>query len=254
MWNQKIASLFIISAICLITACANQSTGSKPNTRYNPGTQASRQAEAHINLGAAYYRERKLDIALEEFELATRYDANNPQAHNGLGLVYQALKQTNKANAAFQRAINLDPSNSSTQNNYGNFLCNNGQYKEAIPHFLEAIKNPLYKTPHIAYNNAGICAMRGKDRASAEKYFYNALRINPLMHTAAYSLAKLQYNRDAPEAAKRTLQNTLITAPNPRVLWLGIQIARKLGNQNDEANYRIQLRKKFPNSKEAQQL
>lgn len=254
MWNQKVASLLIISAICLMSACANQPTGSQPNTRYNPGTQTSQQAEAHINLGAAYFRERKYEIALEEFELATRFDPRNPQAYNGLGLVYAILKQTNKANAAFEHAISLDPSNSAAQNNYGNFLCKNGKHNEAIPHFLEAIKNPLYKTPHVAYNNAGICAMRGKDRINAEKYFYNALRISPLMHNTAYNLAKLQLNRGAPEAAKKTLSNALISAPSPKILWLGIEIARKLGNQTDEAGYRIQLRKKFPDSQEAQQL
>jgi type IV pilus assembly protein PilF len=247
MWLlTRIMALIIISTLC---ACVSQT-----KDPYNNNTLATKQAIAHTNLGAAYFQEQKLEIALEEFKIAIDYDPNYAQAYNGLGLVEATLGQTKKANDAFSRSIQLDPTNSQSQNNYGNFLCGNGHHLESIPHFLEAVKNPLYSTPNLAYTNAGICAMRGGDSNNAEKYFIDALKIQPLTHVAAYHLASIQFKRGEATKAQATLQNSLMVSPNPESLWLGIQIARKLGARNDEASYTILLRKQFPNSPQAQQL
>lgn len=42
----------------------------------------------------------------------------------------------------------------------------------------------------------------------------------------------------------------MLVAPDAEMLWLGIRIARKLGDKNSEASYSLQLRRKFPNSNE----
>ncbi|HAJ71551.1 MAG TPA: type IV pilus biogenesis/stability protein PilW, partial [Methylophilaceae bacterium] len=46
----------------------------------------------------------------------------------------------------------------------------------------------------------------------------------------------------------------LIASPSPDVLWLGIKIARAVGNQDNEASYAILLRKEYPDSAEAKML
>jgi type IV pilus assembly protein PilF len=71
---------------------------------------------------------------------------------------------------------------------------------------------------------------------------------------AAYQLASIQFKRNEVTAAKTTLQNAVLSQPTPEVLWLAIQIARKLGIKNDEASYALQLRRQYPDSEQAKLL
>lgn len=239
----------LVLFIGLISGCVTQS-----NNPYNQVSSETNQARAHTELGAAYLQEGKYEIALEEFNIAIQKDAEYALAYNGIGMVNSALGENAKADAAFKKALQLKPNSSESHTNYGNFLCKTGRYDESIKHFLDAVKNPLYETPHIAYANAGICSIRNKDFVNAERYLTISLQIQPLMHPAAYHLANIQFNRGDAKTAKATLQNTLIAAPSPEVLWLGIKIERVLGDKDNEASYAIQLRKQYPNSAEAQLL
>jgi type IV pilus assembly protein PilF len=112
----------------------------------------------------------------------------------------------------------------------------------------------LYGTPNLAYANAGICSKRKNDIQNAERYLNKALELQPLTYSAAQHLAEIQFNRGDAGLAKKTLQNALVAAPTSETLWLGIRIARALGDKNDEASYSLELRRKFPNGKEAQLL
>lgn len=245
MWGRVLT----VMLAAMLSACVTQS-----NSPYNNDAAAKSRAKAHTELGAAYYEQSKYEIALDEFNVAIKNDPQYALAYNGLGLVHAALGENDKADKAFQKALQLQPQSSESHNNYGNFLCNLGRYDASIHHFLEAVKNPLYGTPHLAYTNAGICSARKKDFATAELYLSKALQIQPLTHSAAYHLANIQLNKGDASAAKNTLQNTLIASPSPEVLWLGIKIERVLGDKDNEASYAIQLRKQYPNSAETQLL
>ncbi len=209
------------------------------------------RARAHTDLGAVYFQQKQYEIALEEFSLATKIDPNFALAYNGLGLVNAELGKDSDADSNFKKAVQIDPNNSESQNNYGTFLCSRSRFDESIPHFLAAVKNPLYATPAMAYTNAGVCSVRKKDMANAEVYFNKALQIDPLMNAAAYQLANIQFQRKQTTTAKKTLQNALLTRPGPEILWLGIQIERELGDQDEEASYALQLRRLYPDSSQA---
>ena len=56
---------------------------------------------------------------------------------------------------------------------------------ESIVQFSDAVKDPLYGTPEMAYLNAGICSLKKKDEKNAEVYLQKALQIQPLLHQAA---------------------------------------------------------------------
>lgn len=246
----KAASLSAIFA--LATACAT-GTQSSSNDGYGDSDTTIR-ARAHSDLGAAYLQQNKLEIALTEFTLATKIDANHSPAYNGLGLVYAALGEDAKADANFKKAIQIQPKSSESHNNYGSFLCSKKRFAESIPHFLEAIKNPLYPTPNLAYANAGICSARNNDNKNAEIYLVKALQIEPLTHSAAYQLAEIQFNRGEIVLAKSTVQNTLLINPNVETLWLGYKIERSLGGKDAQASYALQLRKQYPDSEQTRLL
>lgn len=238
--------------LALVSACVID-TSKGADSSYGE-TKLTERARVHTELGAAYYQQNKLEIALDEFNHAAEIDPNYGQAYNGLGLVYQALNETAKADASFKKAIQVQPGNSESHNNYGNFLCTTKHYDESIVQFLEAVKNPLYTTPNLAYANAGICSMRKNDHVNAETYLNKALAIEPLTHSAAYALADIQFKRKDVALAKKTLQNALIAAPTPETLWLGIKIERVMGDKDNEASYALQLRQQYPSSEQARLL
>lgn len=213
-------------------------------------TALSERARAHSDLAAAYLQQGKYEIALNEFTIATQIDPTYSPAYNGLALVYASLGEDAKADANFKKALQLKPNSSESHNNYGSFLCARKRYDESIVHFLEAVKNPLYTTPNMAYANAGICSARKNDIKNAELYLNKALQIQPLTYSAAYQLADIQFKRGDVSTAKTTLQNVLVGAPSPESLWLGIKIERVLGGRDNEASYALQLRRQYPNSEQ----
>ncbi|MFW5431297.1 MAG: type IV pilus biogenesis/stability protein PilW [Methylophilaceae bacterium] len=248
----SIKHLFVLLFLSLLTACA---TGNRPvGIGSNTNNAVLDRARAHTNLGAAYLQKNRLEIALDEFSQAVQIMPSYAMAYNGLGMVRSALGQDEEAEYNFKKAIDLDPSISESHNNYGTFLCSRGRYDESITQFLTAVQNPLYTTPHLAYANAGICAERGNDIKSAERYLNKALEIQPLTHSAAHKLAEIQFKRGDVVSAKKTMQNAIVASPNAEMLWLGVQIEQKLGDRNNEASYALELRKRFPNSKETKLL
>lgn len=246
---RKISLLLVLYIISLIsTGCVNQ----QQQERDTENLKA--RARAHTDLGAVYFQQNKLEIALEEFTLAAKIDPNFSSAYNGLGLVNSALGKEDVADANFKNAIQLDPVNSEVRNNYGIFLCSKNRIDESIDEFLAAVKNPLYATPALAYTNAAICSMRINKMANAEKYLQQALQIEPLSQAAAYQLASIQFKRNDAVAAKKTLQNLMLGRPGPEVLWLAIQIERVVGAKDAEASYILQLRRQYPDSEQAKFL
>jgi type IV pilus assembly protein PilF len=242
-----IARCSLLLALSLV-GCVNQQQLAKDNET------AKARARAHTDLGAMYYQQKQLEIALEEFTEAARIDPNFGLAYNGLGLVHAALGQDEIADTNFKKAIMIDPTNSESHNNYGGFLCGRNRIDESIKQFLAAVKNPLYATPAIAYVNAGICSLRKQDLTNAEIYLQKALQLEPLSNVAAYQLASIQFKRNDAAAAKISLQNVMLRQPSPDMLWLAIKVARALQDSDAEASYALQLRRQYPDSEQAKLL
>lgn len=246
---HAVKPLFMLLAVALfITGCANQQQQEKDTENLKS------RARAHTDLGAVYFQQKQLEIALEEFNTAVKIDPSFASAYNGLGLVNADLGKDDVADANFRKSIQLEPSNSEAHNNYGSFLCARNRIDESITEFLAAVKNPLYATPAMAYTNAAICSMRKNNVTGAEKYLQQALQIDPLSQVAAYQLASLQLKRNDAVAAKKTLQNTMLSRPGPELLWLAIQIERVVGGKDAEASYALQLRRQYPDSEQAKLL
>lgn len=249
--HEKSVKMLAFALLTLpLAACVTNTQQSNDQGIYGESA-ATERARAHSDLAAAYLQQGKYEIALNEFTVATKIDSNYSPAYNGLALVHAALGEDAKADANFKKSIQTDPKSSESHNNYGSFLCARKRYDESIGHFLEAVKNPLYATPNLAYANAGICSARKNDIPSAEIYLNKALQLQPLTYSAAYQLAEIQFKRGEVVAAKNNLQNVLVAAPSAEALWLAIKIERVLGGRDNEASYALQLRQQYPKSEQA---
>ncbi|PZP49995.1 MAG: type IV pilus biogenesis/stability protein PilW [Azospira oryzae] len=218
-------------------------------------TPSRYRAEVHTQLGAGYYSRGQLGVALQELSAALEADSSYGPAYNVLGLVYAALGEPQLAEQNFARALSINPDDSEAHNNYGLFLCQRGREQEGIRHFLQAVRNPLYRTPEVAYVNAGDCARRVGDMQRAEEYFEKALRLQPAQPQALRAMAAIAYGKGRFDEAHTYLTRFMqVAQPDAESLALGVRIERQRGDREAEASYAAQLRNRFPQSKEARAL
>lgn len=64
---------------------------------------------AHVNLGTAYERQGRLDLAIQSYKRAIEIEPAFFATHYNLGLIYQRLGSTDLAIAHYQEAIQINP-------------------------------------------------------------------------------------------------------------------------------------------------
>lgn len=244
-------------ALCVAGALAGcASSGNRPSELpLTPDAAAvQRKVDIRMQLAVGYYQQGQYPVALDEIKLALAADPNNADAYSMRALTYQQLGEFALAEESFVRARKLAPSNPELDNNYGSFLCQSGRVKEALPLFDAALKNRAYRSPASAANNAGSCALKIKDYASAERYLLQALQLTPDLPATNANLARVYV-----EKGDYVRANFFITRLNKvakmesltaDVLWLAIKVQHKLGDTDAEAGWATQLRRHHAGSAE----
>ena len=245
--------------ILAVSGCATtggMDTGVQPTTDTTGNESAARtRARIHAELAAGYFDLGNLGVALEEVTIAQQADPSYATVYNVAGLIYAALKDDRRAEDNFNRALKLNPADPDTNHNYGGFLCQRKREVEGIKYLLAAVQNPLYQTPERSLANAGICARRRGDDAAAQEFFLRALTVRPNHALSLLQMAELSFAANNYGAAQGYLRRfAQVSSAGPDVLWLALRVERKLGNTLAEASYAQQLRKNFPESKEAAAL
>ena len=214
-------------------------------------SEVRRRARIRVELGAGYYQQRNMPVALSELRQAQQIDPDYAPTYSVLGLVYMDLGERDLAQATFERGLAVAPDDSELNNNYGWFLCQTDRVPQALERFNRALHNPLYTTPVRPLRNSGICSLRTGDTAAAERYFQQTLQLDPRDPVALYQMADLNLKRGDINAA-RTYQQRLLTGyePTAETLWLGVRVERAAGNRDAEASLSSQLRRRFPQSRE----
>lgn len=250
------AGLFLAATLAGCAGPASDSSDLQPtvNTSGNE-SDARNRARIHTELAAGYFELGNLGVALEEVRIAEQSDSSYAPVYSVAGLIYAALKDDRRAEDNFKKALSLAPADPDTNNNFGQYLCQRKRELEGIKYLLIAVQNPLYQTPERSLVNAGICARRRGDDAAAQEFFQRAVTLRPNQPQALYQLADLAYASNNFAAAHNYLRRfAQVATGNAEVLWLGLRVERKLGNSNGEASYAQQLRKNFPDSREAAAL
>jgi len=214
--------------------------------------EIQRRALIRLELASALYQQGSHARALDEVRSALTIDPGLAKAHGMLGLIYMDLRDAVQAEGAFRRALALSPEDSELHNNYGWFLCQTGRARESIAEFMAALKDPLYATPARPLHNAGVCALRMGDEVAAQDYLQKAFQLDPANPVSMYHLAEIHLRRNQIEQAEFHAQRLLASyPPSAETLWLGIRVARKSGQREALNSLSTQLRRLFPESREA---
>lgn len=248
--------------LAALSGCATKPSGSTDgdNTSVDiknrsDDTDGRRRARIRLELAVNYYSAQSYKVALDELRLSLQADPNFADAHGMLALVYMALNERGLAEQSFERALQLSPQDSNINTNYGWFLCQSGREAKSIPYFLAAIRNPLYATPALPLQNAGVCSMRIGDVKHAEEYLLRSFQADPKAPVTMYNLGLLYYKKDDYERAKFYAQRLINSVqPNAEAIWLMLRIDRKLGDRASVWALATELQNRFPESPEVSKL
>jgi type IV pilus assembly protein PilF len=214
-----------------------------------------KRAAIRLQLAATYYQKGQFNVALEETQRALQIDPAYADAYGLLGLIHMDLGKPGDAEASFQRALQIDGENGEVLNNFGWFLCQTGRERQSIDYFRRAVASKTYQTPAMSMQNAGLCTLRLQDTKAAEEFFKRAFELDASNPVAKFHLARIYLAAKQMERA-RFYYGLLPRGQdaNAETLWLGVRMARAEGDLRTEQQLAADLRRRFPDSREAASL
>ena len=138
-----------------------------------------KQAEASRNLGEAYMQQRDFSSALRELLKAEKLYSKDHYLQNDLGLAYMAKGRLDLAIKHLKKAVKLKPDYAPARNNLGTAYLARKEWDMAIICFKEIIDDVLYATPHYPLTNLGWAYYNKQEYGFAEKYYRDALKLEP---------------------------------------------------------------------------
>jgi len=194
--NRLVLSLFLVF---FIASCAANIEVRK------------KQEEASRNLGEAYMQQRDFSSALREFLKAEKIYSKDPYLQNDLGLAYMAKGRLYLAIKHFKKAVKLKPDYAPARNNLGTAYLAKKEWDVAIVCFKEIVDDVLYATPHYPLTNLGWAYYNKQEYELAEKYYHNALKLEPNFIIALRGLGRtymaMERSADAVAILEKAVKN-----------------------------------------------
>jgi type IV pilus assembly protein PilF len=239
--------MLVATILAALAACV-----SSPQHSMSSNDEA---AGFNVQLGLGYLQQGNLVVAKEKLERAERESPHSAEVHSAMGRLYERLGDAKRADDEFRTALRYAPKDPEVANNYAVFLCKAGHTEEGVKYFLEAARNPLYRTPEAAYTNIAVCLRAAHRDDEAKQNLQRALAIKPNFGEAAYQLVDLEFERGRLNDARAALTHyTDSFDATPDLLLLGVRIARAMGDRVAAEHYARSLRMDFPGSEQARAL
>ncbi len=228
------------------SGCANQQSLAK---------HRSDASDYNTQLGISYLRQGDIPLAKEKLDRALKENPDNPEVHGARAMLFDRMGEPAQADREFKTALSLAPDDPDVSNNYAVYLCQVGRTDDGVRRFEQVARNALYRTPWVAYTNAGVCLRSAKRNPQAVKNFQQALAIRPNFAEAAFQLGDLEFQDGHLTEARKTVDTYLgAFDETPDLLLLGVRIARAQSDRVAAMLYARKLRLDFPSSTQAKAL
>lgn len=234
-------TIFAVCALVLVLAgCA--STGSTPTSGSDAATAGQRNpaaAEAARNVGEAYLAGGNLIAALRELKKAEQLNPDDHITMFDIGLVYYYRGRYDQAVDYLQRAIRLKPGYAPAINSLGNTYSAMGEWDKAIEAYERIIEDAFYGTPHFALSNMALAYYQKKEFDQAERYFLEALKINPDFINALAGLGVLFIEQGRYTEAVSRLERAV--RKEPKVAQLHFHLGRAYRGAGNNARAKAEF-------------
>jgi type IV pilus assembly protein PilF len=242
----------VLSAIAGCASLPGTEAPSQDRVTESDEPEARKRARIRMELAVGYFEQGQTSVALDEVKQVIALDPSFPDAYNLRGLIYMRLNDPRQADESFRRAVALNPTDANVQHNYGWMLCQQGRYDESQRAFDVAMANPLYTGRAKTLMAQGLCQAKAGRVAEAERSLARSYELDAGNPVTGYNLAMLLYRRADYTRAQfyiRRLNNSELA--NAETLWLGIRVERRLKDDVAMQQLAEQLRKRYPQSREA---
>lgn len=258
-----IKAVLLFGLVGMLGACQSgtQRSAITPTATTGAKSEKTEVARIRTSLAAQYIREGKLDVALQQLEMAMIADSRYAPAYDMMGVLLQtegSTRNLERADGFFRKALEFDPNFSQSRNNYGVYLSKLGKYNTAIAQFEIAGSTLGYEGRAASLENMGraYLAMRNSDKA--KEAFMRALEADNQRIDARVELTDIFLNESNLIFAKEVYDAVLARIGNqqlpPRLLYQGIRIAVLQKATNQQQKLARQLLAMYPLSEEAKKL
>ena len=250
-----LSMLLLVGVSASLTGCGTYTASGATNSNLltdSDEPESRKRARLRLELAVAYFDKGQTTDALDQIKLSIGADPNLMEAYNLRGLVYMRLNESGLAEDSFRRALTFSPKSASVQHNFGWMLCQQGRLTEALEQFSGVLNNPTHADKSKTWMTQGLCQQKHGNGADAELSFQRSYELDVGNPIAAYNLALLLFQRGENAMAQfyvRRLNNSDLA--NAESLWLGIKVEQRLNNRDALAQLGVQLKKRFPQSRES---
>ncbi len=248
------ATLALAGGLVLLSGCVTQPADeSRDRITASDESDASKRSRVRLELAGAYFGRGQMEFALDQVKLAIQADPTQAEAYNLRGLIYASLGDDKLAEDSFRRALQLSPRDADTMQNFGWYLCQRKRFDEAHVQFEQALSVPRYRDSARTYLTQGICYMQAGQLDQAERSLARSTELDPSSASAAFTLADVLYRRKEYERARFYVRkvNAMSEISTAQSLWLALRIEHRLGQTRARQELGQQLRRRFPESREA---
>ncbi|HYD74466.1 type IV pilus biogenesis/stability protein PilW [Ramlibacter sp.] len=246
----------MVSAALVLGGCAQTSQEVAADIpTASDESEARRRARIRMELAVGYFEQGRTAIALDELKQVIASDPTFSDAYNLRGLIFMRLNDSAQAEESFKRAVSLNARDSSSMHNLGWLYCQQRRFPEAERSFDQALENPLYGDRPKTLMAKGLCQVQAGKPGEAEKTLSHAYELDAGNPIVGYNLASLLFKRGELQRSQfliRRLNNSQLA--NAETLWLGVKVERSLGDRLAMGQLADQLKRRFPQSREAAAL
>jgi type IV pilus assembly protein PilF len=240
-------SLSILLPVVLMAACVTVPVN-------GPGTSVDvdRAVNNRIAAGMEYLKNGQPADARRHFSRALKLDDNSAVAHNAMGLLYGYEGDIEQQEDHLLKALKADKDYSPARNNLGALLYRQGRLKEAEKQLRRAAEDPNYDARGSAYYNLGHVRSAMEDKKGAKKAYQRAARLASGNPGPSLELARIYFEEKNFRLARDYYQQYArrIGTQSATGLWLGIRLAHRFGNRDEQASYELALKRLYPASDE----
>jgi len=193
------------------------------------------RAEALRKLGEAYMSENKDASAFRKLKEAELLNPDDPFTHFALGIFYFNKEKYDMAIDHYKKCMELKPDFASVRNNIGLAYLKKGDYDTAISFFEGLPDNYVYATPHYPLFNLGQAYYYKKDYKAAEKYFHEALEMEPKYVIAIHWLGRTQLELGKTFDAVKSLNKAISINPSAPEIHFDLGRAYQILGEKEKA-------------------
>lgn len=145
--------------------------------RLKPRSQLLKKiADRYFGIAAKYYQERKMNLAIFNYDKSIYFYPKNAAAYLNRGVAYHQNCEFEKAIADYNKAISLSPYFVKAYSNRAITFAFTGEKKMAEQDYLKALS---IAPDAAAYSGLGVISYDNKNFLQAIEHFNRAIALNP---------------------------------------------------------------------------